>query len=358
MKIALICIGAGNSQYPVIFEAKKLGYAIIAIDRNPSAPGFNISDEIINLSTFDADLLFQPIEKLSNKYKITGILNRSSGPPVITAAKLARQLKIPCYPEKSANTIVNKHLLMKACSNIGIPAPESYSIARHDKLYKTEFQYPCIVKPSLSLIGKKGVTIVNKENDLKNAMNYAFSHTKNNYIEIDEFIDGNDILLIGFVNERELVHVCLMDELNSQDLNQKIYGKGSAIPSIYNSSKLKNEIEIIAKKIIRQFKIERSPLIISFRVDNDQIPKLIEIHLDLGGDLLIEKLFPKALKFNFLEYSIRLLAGEHPSIINNNIKPTAIIFERGDNLVSEKKNIILQAKNRLELDALIHSGIV
>ena len=51
---ALICIGAGKSQQPVISTAKELGYAIIAIDQNPSAPGFKIADEKLVLSTFDA----------------------------------------------------------------------------------------------------------------------------------------------------------------------------------------------------------------------------------------------------------------------------------------------------------------
>ena len=90
---ALICIGAGKSQQPVISTAKELGYAIIAIDQNPSAPGFKIADEKLVLSTFDAIPLIESIKSLSQKYNIMGILNRSSGPPVVTAARLAKLLQ-------------------------------------------------------------------------------------------------------------------------------------------------------------------------------------------------------------------------------------------------------------------------
>ncbi len=96
---------------------------------------------------------------------------------------------------------------------------------------------------------------------------------------------------------------------------------------------------------------------VSFRIDENQTPKLIEVHLDLGGDLLIEKLFPKALNYNFLEYGIQLLAGEEPKIPKVKINPTAIIYDKGDDLISEKGNRVIKANDRKELETLIFSGV-
>ena len=353
MKKTLICIGAGESQYPVISKSKERGYNVIAIDQNPKAPGFKIADEKINLSTFDATPLLKPIKSLSSKFNITGILNRSSGPPVLTAARIAKLLQLPYYKEESAYQIVNKHLLMKECCKNRIPAPKSITISNYKELIIEEVQFPCVVKPSLSLVGKSGITVVNKEYDLAEAISYAFSSTINDCITIDEYIDGEDISFVSFVDGGELIQICLLDEINTKDPNGKMAGEGFAIPSIHESLKVNKQIILSCKKIVDLFKIERSPLMVSFRVDKNQIPWLIEIHLDMGGDLLIEKLFPNALDFDFLGYSIRLLAGENPKLIIKSITPTAILFEEGDELISKKKITIYQATDRMKLNTLI-----
>ncbi len=356
MKNTLICIGAGKSQYPVISKSKECGYNVIAIDQNPKAPGFKIADEKINLSTFDATPLLKPIKSLSSKFNITGILNRSSGPPVITAARIAKLLQLPYYKEESAYQIVNKHLLMKECDENGIPAPKSFTLFRNEKFNIERIHFPCVVKPSLSLVGKSGITVVNNERAINDAIAFAFASTMNDYITIDEYIDGDDISMVSFVDNGELIPICLLDEINTKDINGKISGEGFAIPSIYEPKIVYKQVLLSCKKIIEAFAINRSPLMVSFRIDKNQTPMLIEIHLDLGGDLLIEKLFPKALDFKFLEYSIQLLAGEQPSVLNKSITPTAIIFDKGDALVNEKKNTIFQSSDRMKLESLIYSG--
>jgi len=357
LKNTLICIGAGKSQYPVILKAKELGYVVIAIDQNPSAPGFKIADEKLILSTFDAIPIIESISSLSQKYNIKGILNRSSGPPVITAAKLAKLLQLSYYSEDSAIKIVNKHLLMKFCGKYGIPAPKSYALSRDEELNRSKIQYPCVVKPSLCLVGKRGITIINEENELDDALVYAFDSTINEYITIDEYIEGDDVSLISFVDGGELIPLCLLDEINTNDTDGKMKGEGFAMPSIHESSRVNKQVLLSAKKIVDAFEIKRSPLMASFRIDENQTPKLIEVHLDMGGDLLIEKLFPKALNYNILKYGIQLLAGEQPIKPAVSIKPTAIIFDKGEEIISEKRNTVIQAKDRMELDRLIHSGM-
>ena len=40
MKDAIVSVAAGTSQLALIRAAKRLGYAVIAVDRDPNAPGF------------------------------------------------------------------------------------------------------------------------------------------------------------------------------------------------------------------------------------------------------------------------------------------------------------------------------
>lgn len=48
MNETIISLAAGKSQLPLIKSAKKMGLQVVAIDRNPSAPGFDFADIIIN----------------------------------------------------------------------------------------------------------------------------------------------------------------------------------------------------------------------------------------------------------------------------------------------------------------------
>ena len=87
---AVICLAAGKSQLPVITKAKFLGYTVVAIDQNKDAPGFEHADYKIYQSTYDADQIIKELDKLANKFKWVGVINRSSGPPVISAAKICK----------------------------------------------------------------------------------------------------------------------------------------------------------------------------------------------------------------------------------------------------------------------------
>ena len=56
---AVICIGGGKSQLPLIKEVVDLDLALIVIDKNKHSPGFVNANESIQLSTFES----QPILK-------------------------------------------------------------------------------------------------------------------------------------------------------------------------------------------------------------------------------------------------------------------------------------------------------
>lgn len=323
---ALISIGAGQSQLPLIERAKAMGYAIIAIDQNVQAPGFSIADEKIIMSTFIPSELMTPIDKLAANYEYAGILNRSSGPPVITAAWLSDHLKIPGYPIESAKHIVNKHKLFEKCKDEDILCPKNHSYSIHDQKIIYKGNYPCIVRPSLSIVGKSGISLVTHSSELGEALNYAENVTLNDHVMISEFIVGDDVSLISFVDGGVLVPICLMDEMNQIDKDKRIYGKGFSIPSKYSDTSIEKKIHFVAQNIINVFNISRSPFMCSFRLDAQGNIHLIEIHLDIGGDLLIEKLFPNALSFNFIDLAINFLSGNHPSVPEHKVTPHSIQY--------------------------------
>ena len=86
---------------------------------------------------------------------------------------------------------------------------------------------------------------------------------------------------------------------------------------------------------------------ISFRVSMNT-PFLMELHLDFGGDLIMDVLLPNSLTFDVVKAGIKLMAGEN-FIIKKNllVSPTSVIYDAGKKLNSEKNYSVIK-KNSLK----------
>ena len=350
---ALICMGAGPSQVPVIEKAESLGFPVIAMDINPKAPGFSFASEALITSTHDYSNYDRLLEQYSPKYDILGILNRSSGPPVISAAYLSQMLNLPGISLESAATLVDKFKLRKACMRFGIPSP---AFGIHSASYialPENLKWPVVIKPSLSLVGKSGISIAHNETELDTAIKYAAENSLSDSILLEEYLTGDDLSLVSFVEEGQLFPICILDELNGINSSGFVFGQGFSAPSRYSGSQIEMQIHNIAQALITGFNINRSPFMVSFRLDGEANPKLIEVHLDMGGDLLIEHLFPKALSVDFLEIAVKLAAGVSIKKNRIDLSPTAILYEQGEKLVTERNFRLFQASDIESLNKMI-----
>jgi biotin carboxylase len=351
-KGAVICLAAGKSQEQVIAKAKFLGYIVVAIDQNREAPGFKFADIKIYQSTYNANAIIKELESLKNKFRWRGVLNRSSGPPVITTAKLCKHFNIPGVPIESAKTLVNKDKLRTACLEHDIPSPK-FRIYDIDKCDVADIDdFPVVVKPALSLVGKSGISVVRSKNEFKSSIKYATENTVNGKIIIEEFLEGPDLSLVSFVADGKLFSICLLDEINIERKDGYLIGKGFKTHSP-DRNNWKLQAHDIAKKIISTFNIDRSAFMVSFRSDSKNNLRLMEVHLDLGGDLLIEEVYPKALPFDFLELAVCMATGNIKLPNNFKIKPTAIFYDKGDDLVSDRGYTVFSADSHQSLEEKI-----
>ena len=60
------------------------------------------------------------------------------------------------------------------------------------------------------------------------------------------------------------------------------------------------------------------------------------MHLDIGGDLMIEAFYPKAFNFDFLKFAVEMAVGITKTPIDLKVKPTAIYYNEGDGLISDR----------------------
>ncbi len=322
-KQALICIAAGEAQISVIKSAKKQGLQVIAIDKNASAPGFKYADECIMLSTYHAEPIINELEKYAHAYDYVGVITRSSGIPVITQAVIANHYYLPGIDPQVAENIVFKDRLMKECERFKIPAPKYQILNSIADINWDLIEYPSIVKPSLSIIGKKGVYKINSKAELAKRFCSSIEASYNNKIIIQSYEEGCDVTLMGFAVDGRLHPIILLDEINHFDSTGKIEQLGIIVPSLKDGKK-----EIIyeyAQGIIDKFNIQSCIFNMSCKVTPDNTIKMIEIHLDLGGDRILDDLLPNSINIDYIDLAIRIMSGKPVNVQKITCIPTIMI---------------------------------
>jgi len=350
---AVVCIGAGKWQVIVIRKAKELGLAVIAVDRDPDAPGFALSDERLVLSTQDAGPIINRVSELRARYQLVGVVNRSSGIPVVTAAKTAQAYGLPGVPCDSARTIVDKAKFQKACAAKGLHMALRQSVSTLAKLRPSHVTFPCVLKPAMSMVGKSGVRIVTNAASLADAFAAAQAASVNGVVNVEEFVSGRDVSLVAFVARGRLYALTLLDELNVSCDPGFVKGVGFAVPSLFTGYPEESHIIDLACQIVKDFGLDTTPFMLSCRCAFGGLPTPIELHLDLGGDLILDALLPASSSLDVLEFAINLQIGKCLEPVSPAFRASAVIYSEGDALVSDRPHRIFTAPDRQTLERLL-----
>lgn len=350
---AVICLAAGKSQLVVIRKAKELGFSVIAVDRNPAAPGFQLADERIIASTYESVPILSELDRFINEYDIAGVVNRSSGPPVVTAAELSERMGLPGAAPNIARRAIDKEQLKLSLQDSGVRVPAGQCVSDNSELSGKHVEFPCVVRPTLSLVGKSGVWLVAERETLPQAIGQACKVSLNGRVMVEEFIRGYNLSLYGFVQNGELRPLVLIDELNGISPEGAVKGVGMVVPSRFQHSEESLKIEDAAIHAVARLGIGTSVCYLSFRCPTGGEPTLIEMHLDMGADLILEELLPASTDFDFFAYFIRALTGERQRPAKISPQPVALLYGDKKEPECERSFRLLRAESRTELERQI-----
>ena len=182
----LLLLGGLRYLLPVIEAAHKLGYYVITCDYIPGNIAHKYSDEYHNVSIIDKEAVLA----LARELEIDGIMSFAVDPGVVTAAYVQDQMGLPGNPYESVKILQNKDRFRRFLSEYGFNVPWAFGFSSvGDTLLKSgEFTYPLIVKPTDSA-GSKGVTRVDRAEDLEDAVKYALKHSISERVIVEEFIE-------------------------------------------------------------------------------------------------------------------------------------------------------------------------
>ena len=277
----VISIGTGKGQLELIKQLSKF-FNVIGIDQNKKAIAFKYCKYKILKSTFDFLGILKELKKKKLKYSF--VLCRSSGKALLTQALLLRHIKKKGINPNSTIKILNKKNFIKILKLHKIKTPEIIN-KKNLKKYKKNF----IIKPTRIDISRLGVFFMNNANLLSEKIKFYQKHSIKDYF-YNEYISGKDLIFCSIIKNGKNHEICGLEEINYLNKNSEI--KRFAFLSYKSSQKILNQINKIIKKIVKIFKIENSPMMLQFKQNNGKL-YLIEIHLELWGDSIIEKIIGK-----------------------------------------------------------------
>lgn len=152
---------------------------MIAVDRDPAAPGFAYADKRALVSTEDeAD-----VDRLARAENVDGIISPGADWPVGVAARVAERLGLP-HPIDGATAALatTKSRQRERFAAAGVPQPRVLD----------EPVPPCVVKAP-DRQGQRGLTLVRTDDELPAAIEAALEASRNGGYIVEEWIDGPEV---------------------------------------------------------------------------------------------------------------------------------------------------------------------
>ena len=125
----LLVLGAGAAQLGLLEAAASSDLSVIAVDRNPLAPGFAFADERAVISSEDE----AGIERLARAREVDGIISPGADWPVGIAARVAERLGLP-HPISGATAVLatTKTRQRERFAAAGVVQPRTFSVGDPD----------------------------------------------------------------------------------------------------------------------------------------------------------------------------------------------------------------------------------
>jgi biotin carboxylase len=333
----VLILGGSHRDIPLIETLKKKGFFVITLGAADYYIGHKFANKYYNIDFNDIKSVKEIIKKEKADYLIAGCGEES----FYNTALLANEFSLGNYDDKEVVEIIhNKWRFKEFCLKNFISVPNG------GKDYKN-LKFPIIIKPQ-NLSGGRGVSIVDNEKELKNAINIAKKFSNN--LVFEEFIDTEIIAYSAILKNQQVVYDFVAKDIPY--LNPYLI---STAYSYEIDKNIKNNIKKDMEKIAKILKLKNGPFHAQILLKNNKY-YFMDVTRRIAGDL-----FPYLIEYadnvNYSEMVINSYMGMDFKVNKGN-KKYAI-----RHCVMPKKNgvyegIECRADYKLRLDIMTKGEII
>ena len=268
----LLVLGAGAAQLGLLAAARRRGLYVIAVDRDPGAPGFGLADRRAILSTEDEPA----IQRLAEAEAVDGLIAPGIDWPVAIAARVAERLALP-HPLDGATALLatSKVHQRQRLEQAGVPQPR-WRLAGSSA---PEVGFPCVVKAP-DRQGQRGLTLVREPAELAAALREAAAASRGGGSMLEELVDGPEVTVNAFSLAGAFHALTVTDRLTAEPP-----AFGVALAHVWPSELGEEETgrtADVAAAAVRALGILDGPTYTQLRIGRDG-PKVMEVAARLGG---------------------------------------------------------------------------
>lgn len=283
----LMLLGGLRYLLPVIEAAHQQGYYVITCDYLPHNIAHKYSDEYVDVSIVDKEAVL----KVAREKKIDGIMSFAVDPGVITASYIQNEMGLPSFgPYESVCILQNKDRFRAFLTEHGFNVPKAKGFGSMDEALaaKDWYPWPVIVKPTDSA-GSKGVSRVDRFEDLKPALEEAFEHSISGRVIVEEFIEkqGCSSDSDSFSLDGGLIFTSFSAQRFDRDATNEYVPAAYSWPSTFTDDQeayLKSELQ----RLLTLLHMQTSVYNIETRIGTNGKPYIMEVSPRGGGNRLAE----------------------------------------------------------------------
>jgi biotin carboxylase len=203
-------VGAGRHQRRAIERARELGLRVVAVDRNPDAPGLLVADdgEVVDFTDVPA------VVDVGRRYPVDGVLTVSADRAVPVVAGVADALGLPGIGLETAHLMTHKVAMRRLFAERGVPQPAFAALRRlserHAALETTGV--PAVLKPADSG-GQRGVFRLESLDDLEAHLHAALAESASGEAIVESFHEGLEVNGLAGARDGEVELLTLSDRL-------------------------------------------------------------------------------------------------------------------------------------------------
>lgn len=301
----ILVVGGGAYQVPLIKRIIESGHEAYCVDGNPNAMGFECATGYKHINVLDENACLEYAKELG----INAVMTYGATLTLPTVAYIGEKLGLPALPVDTAELSKSKYKIKKRLSDYGCNIKgeffEMYSV---EDAKNHKFTLPCVIKPSDGS-GSKGVSLVYNENEIEEAIQYAFDGARYGEFYAESLIDGEEYSAEAFVANGEIYVYAIVkttfDRLSNGEIS---YGHRTPSGLPAETEKL---IADEVKKAIKALNITMASVNFDVILSNDDgKPYIIDCGIRVGQNLIASHFVPLSRGVSVIDNTIKLALGE------------------------------------------------
>ncbi len=314
----ILIIGAGFLQSFVIKKAKSMGYETLTVDADSNAIGFEFADKHENINIVDKKACLE----YAKKECVDGVLTAATDYGVLTAAYVAKELRLNGLDYDVAKIIKNKYLVHRQLVEKQVDDTEqAFEINENTdiNLLEENISFPVMVKPCDGS-GSRGATRVDDAEQLRDACKYAIAESITHRAVVEKFITGCEYGAESIVINSEIYVLGFMRKWMT---DPPYYAElGHAMPT-----DLPQEVELRAKKCvenaIRALGINFGAVNMDLIITDEGKIHIIDVGARMGGNMIGPCIIPYGTGLDYMAGLIQSVVGDKVELLSHEKKAVA-----------------------------------